>query len=433
MMYSRLLLLWLFVICGFCKPVLAQNYAKQPLYQAPSPFMVDIYNYKISESQNKLEIYLNIHNPLLSFIKEGDGYVSRFYLSAMFYDEDGEALLFDKTWQKEIPAQNYQETASKTRSYFEHLTLEIEPKAYTLVIKLSDMESQREFSVEKKIPGLNFSKQGLAISTLMLLKNEHFDSTGKRLLMPNFSGLLNNEAGETHDVFFELYNRHYAQDSVIIKFEYWRTGVEEFVVNKLISTIKLKPHKTRLFHRIDLKPLNGGDYQLHVIVQNLNGEKQAEAKLGFRVRMKGLVTYIIDLEEAVKQLNYIADSDEIEAIVEAKTYKEKLSRFNAFWKKRDPSPQTEVNELMAEYYSRVSYANQHFSNYMQGWRTDMGMIYIKYGAPDFVERHPNNFNNKAYEIWEFHQHRRRFVFVDINGFGDYRLAIPEWDQRNRMN
>lgn len=43
-------------------------------------------------------------------------------------------------------------------------------------------------------------------------------------------------------------------------------------------------------------------------------------------------------------------------------------------------------ELVAAYYSRVEIANQKFSSYLEGWKTDRGIIYIIYGPPTEVYR-----------------------------------------------
>lgn len=69
---------------------------------------------------------------------------------------------------------------------------------------------------------------------------------------------------------------------------------------------------------------------------------------------------IQDIDKAIEQLEYIATWEEISKMREAKTADEKIRLFNEFWKKYDPSPGTEENELQTEYYSRIEYANQKF-------------------------------------------------------------------------
>ncbi|NNF58038.1 MAG: GWxTD domain-containing protein, partial [Rhodothermaceae bacterium] len=142
---------------------------------------------------------------------------------------------------------------------------------------------------------------------------------------------------------------------------------------------------------------------------------------------------IRNLNEAIAQLRYVARDREIRAIRNAATPEEQLRLFRAFWERRDPTPGTARNERMEEYYYRVSFANDEYGRLTdQGWNTDQGEVYIRFGEPDIVERHPFNYGTKPYEIWYYNRHGRRFVFVDDNGMGDYELLIPIWDERTRM-
>jgi GWxTD domain-containing protein len=88
------------------------------------------------------------------------------------------------------------------------------------------------------------------------------------------------------------------------------------------------------------------------------------------------VVYIITDEEraAFKQLS---NDEERDAFIEA------------FWQRRDPTPDTEENEFKEEHYQRIAYANEHFAAGVPGWKTDRGRIYIVFGKPDEIESHPS--------------------------------------------
>jgi hypothetical protein len=86
---------------------------------------------------------------------------------------------------------------------------------------------------------------------------------------------------------------------------------------------------------------------------------------------------------------------------------------------------------LIEYYARIKYADKHYSTpYTPGWKTDMGMVYVIFGLPNNIERHPYEMGTKPYEIWDYYDINRQFVFVDDSGFGDYRLVTPIWDRFN---
>ena len=52
-------------------------------------------------------------------------------------------------------------------------------------------------------------------------------------------------------------------------------------------------------------------------------------------------------------------------------------------------------QMMTTYYSRVQRANELFTSYKEGWKTDRGMIFMIYGPPDHV------YNETDREVWEY--------------------------------
>src|SRR5689334_19072299 len=85
---------------------------------------------------------------------------------------------------------------------------------------------------------------------------------------------------------------------------------------------------------------------------------------------------------------YIITPEERKAWNKLQTDEEREQFIEAFWRRRDPDPDTEVNEYLEEHYERIAYANQHFSSGIPGWKTDRGRIYIMYGPPNEKETHP---------------------------------------------
>lgn len=119
---------------------------------------------------------------------------------------------------------------------------------------------------------------------------------------------------------------------------------------------------------------------------------------------------------------------------------EERERFiEAFWRRRDPDPDTEANEYREAYYERIAYVNEHFSSGVPGYKTDRGRIYLKYGKPDEVDSHPaggayeldlseggGSTSTYPFERWFYRDIPGRagaqLEFVDPTGTGEYRLA-----------
>ena len=86
---------------------------------------------------------------------------------------------------------------------------------------------------------------------------------------------------------------------------------------------------------------------------------------------------------------YIITPEEREAFKQLSNDEERDNFIEAFWQRRDPTPDTEENEYKEEHYRRIAYANEHFAAGVPGWRTDRGHMYIVFGPPDEIEDHPS--------------------------------------------
>jgi len=89
-------------------------------------------------------------------------------------------------------------------------------------------------------------------------------------------------------------------------------------------------------------------------------------------------------------VHYLVDSAEIKEFKAQKTDKERANFIERFWRRRDPTANTLVNEYRQLFWNRVKEANERFLDSSKpGWQTDRGKIYILYGPPEEVKEDPN--------------------------------------------
>lgn len=73
---------------------------------------------------------------------------------------------------------------------------------------------------------------------------------------------------------------------------------------------------------------------------------------------------------------------------------DKKAAIDKFW--LDISGSNErAKELIRKYYGRVQEANKLFTSFQEGWKTDRGMIYVVFGAPNKVTKRKNG------EVWTY--------------------------------
>ena len=144
-----------------------------------------------------------------------------------------------------------------------------------------------------------------------------------------------------------------------------------------------------------------------------------------------------------EEVDWIIPDDERAAYYKLASDEERTQFINTFWLRRDPSPDTIINELRNEHYRRIHYANEHFSTKdVIGWRTDPGRVYIKYGPPDSAACAAEN--DIPALIWKYrwmddytgywpYQSKSlpiEFRFLDTCRCGNYMLQIGEDDKRH---
>lgn len=101
---------------------------------------------------------------------------------------------------------------------------------------------------------------------------------------------------------------------------------------------------------------------------------------------------------------------------------ERKNFMEEFWKRRDPVPETAVNEFKEEYFIRINQANKLFGEGgKQGWLSDRGRIWITLGPPDHRESYPRgqSFYGFPVEIWHYGFYQ--IYFIDRFWNGNYQL------------
>ena len=120
----------------------------------------------------------------------------------------------------------------------------------------------------------------------------------------------------------------------------------------------------------------------------------------------------------------------MEAILEKEEFRrvrrlnnqEKESYFREYWNSKNPTPGTEFNELMVEYYRRIDIAYERFSSATTpGYESDQGKTFLLMGEPDRITRRfpPDQ---PVLEIWEYGD--KQIVFQATTGFGDFQRVKP---------
>lgn len=121
-----------------------------------------------------------------------------------------------------------------------------------------------------------------------------------------------------------------------------------------------------------------------------------------------------------------------------KNDKDISTQLKHFWKINDPLLMSAENERLLEHYFRVVYSNLFFGNShldIEGWRTDRGEVFIRYGKPNEVIRYSQEIDDPVSskpitEVWYYPE--MTFAFVDPGRNNVFYFAQP-WNAIVPMN
>ncbi len=180
---------------------------------------------------------------------------------------------------------------------------------------------------------------------------------------------------------------------------------------------------TSAFLPLPLEQLEPGPYVVDVNLSS--GVDRFHQVYRFAVIWPSQPRSLANFDVAVDALRHIADPEEVDEMVGFFADGGR-SRFDEFWRLRDPDTTTAYNPVQEEYYRRVDEAIRRFSTRegTDGYKTDRGRILILFGTPTSSQRifRPNT---GPREIWIYEQQRKRFIFTDPSRTGDYQLTQTE--------
>lgn len=137
-----------------------------------------------------------------------------------------------------------------------------------------------------------------------------------------------------------------------------------------------------------------------------------------------------------EEVVYIITRHERDVFLKLQTDRERDIFVEAFWKHRDPQPETPRNEFEEEHFRRLNFADATYgrSTPLPGWKTDRGRIYILLGAPKNIEQYTNVNGVHPVEIWFYLGDEAlglpagfNVIFFKRDGAGDYILYSPTVD------
>ncbi len=369
----------------------------------------------LADKENiQVSVHVKIPYTELQFIRSGDEYLARYEIAVNLADQDKERIA-GSIWSDSLRLTEYKEARNSTNTITTVKSFTVPASELSINVRLTDLYTKKSTILSDVVDHSKMYAGELSLGNIIIMDNG----------VANNSKLLMNES------FYEIidtlrFKARVLGDHDPFTINYELRVKDEIKVNESIMLDHSGPIDSLLTFVVPLTDMHYSNYTIFLTAQDAKGNK-AVTKANFRVRIRGVNFDVENMDEAVKQLIYLASNKQIKEMMVG-TELEKTEKFKQFWEALDPTPGTLKNELMEEYYRRIAFSLEAFSVVQEGWKTDRGMIYILFGPPDEIQRGPFELDRKPYQVWEYYHIGKQFVFMDETGFGDFRLAQSYLDQ-----
>lgn len=398
--------------------VLAAAPDRPPLRSLQPPyFSVDLAVAVDSTSKARVRVIVSVPYPELNWQRADSGLAAGAAFVVELVPSRGQKRLYGDAWEQKLLVREYATTASPRNQLVVSREFAVPPANYAARVSVRDLSALEEAEVKERIEVRDLSRMPVGFADLEL---GVLDSTGAFSSNPSRSFGYDSGALAVRTVMVDRrpgpwprqYHYHWKiQDPAGGASTQGDTVV---VVARSAQPVLLRPTRADLFI---------GDYALEVEMRD--GKTSWRTSRTFEVEESGPPRGR-EFDELLEALTYIADGSEVDPM-RGLTPELQMQRWEAFWRRRDPTPETARNEYQIEFFRRLRHASQHFLGFGPGWRSDMGRAYIRYGPPDQIEQRQATGTQPGLEIWYYNQPYRRLVFGDREGFGRFSLLNPTVD------
>lgn len=388
----------------------------------------------------------------LQFIKTSAGFEAILVVS--FNLEKNGKQVYEQSFTNRILLTDQEKTLSK-KEYSDKISLTLAKSDFVMNIEFLDdiqkvsknwSDSLMTLSKDSFISDLEISTEIVRDTTGFMEKFHRGDMLYK--VKPNhifsktyFKGIC---------LYYELFNLLEIETDLIHENVYvFKKGG---LVLQSTESFKVSEGTVPRVNYIDVSSLNDGLYNIDVMFSTESGEAFASRSDFFVIKESkaDYPRFFPEFEEDIYLLRYFLNSKQ-KTTFSAFNEEAKKNYMERFWKLNDLNPSTKQNEFEEDIRERISYSNLNFAHHKDGWKTDRGRIYIKYGPPEEISKYSteqdllydtgqtesmaeNVFNinskyaEKDYHIWKYKASGSVvYIFLDTAASGSMRLIYTDND------
>jgi len=391
-----------------------------------------------------IETYLSVFGPSLQYVKNANGKYQGTVEVTIIFRQDDDIVNYDKY---EVTSQELDDTSAMIPNFIAQQRYLLKNGNYDMEFIIADANADADPYITTDPVEVSFPSGKPSISGIELI------SEYKKAEEP---GMLTKSGFDLYPYVFNFYPE--GVEKIMFYSEFYNTDKMfgqggKFVYNYYIQSFETKNQMMDfsrskvgeaspvfpIMRELDIANLPSGNYYLVVELRNQDNEVIEKNRLFFQRSNPNIQfntdnlaslntegTFVDKIENADtlrKYIHYLLPiATEVDRVFISKQMGDAdittlRQYFLNFWKGRDNiMPEAAWNH----YYQQVRKVNYIYSTpNRQGYETDRGRVFLKYGPPNIISESYNEPAAYPYEIWQYYslgdgQRNRKFVFYTID-------------------
>ena len=391
-----------------------------------------------------IETYLSVFGPSVEYVNKDNGKYQGAVEVTIIFREGENIVNYDKY---DVVSKELDDTTGIIDNFLSQQRYLLGNGSYDMEFIISDVNTEQEPYITTDPLKIAFPSDEASISGIELISDYAQAET---------PGILTKSGFDLYPYIFNFYPESVNR----IKFycEFYNTDKRFTEGGKFVYSYHIQSFETKsilkeysrskvgeaaavfpIMKEIDIRELPSGNFFLIVELRDENNEVVTHNRLFFQrsnpnvkfntddlaaVNTEGTFVDAIDNTDTLRQyIRYLLPiGSEVDRVFIAKQMKDAdlltlQQYFLNFWTSRD---QIRPEEAWAHYYQQVRKVNYIYSTpNSQGYETDRGRVFLKYGPPNIVSESYNEPAAYPYEIWQYYslgdgQRNKKFVFYTID-------------------
>lgn len=367
----------------------------------------------------------------LVFLAQNRGYFAKVEIRVSIAKDD--SLLLIKELLDNVVISNKDDAASD-KSHINRISFLLDDSVESFYFQASDLNSGSSFFWQ--IDGSTLPKEEM-LSDVQLCSIVMPDSIsqskfrkGNLLYQSEPSLIFDKLSMENVHLYFETYIPQEQINSTAFMNLYIER--DELIIQDDYFDLKLDAPQKALHLQIPTQNLKPGSYKGILSLQLDDSLQEKEFEFFITEKAEPIYALMQDSDEELLLLRYFSSGP---SPVDWSRYDEATKKryLSGLWKRLAAGAGFSVQQTLSLVEERLNYANANFRYFKEGWKTDMGRIYIRNGAADDIEKDSTQdltrYVSKDYQIWKYTSRlNATYLFVDVQMNGNYQLMYVSGDE-----